>query len=254
MTEKILLNDSSIEAPENYRASHIKTLLWILAILFLPQLVLGFAFGIFFGIQQGVNFNEAERLRWLSSLPVMVSLMLSGSILTLPLLLKATQGKSWSSRLKFWAVRMINIKMLAKYLGVTFIFWLVISLISQWLNLPAEQFMLDLKGTESSALMVIFLLFSVCIFVPVVEELVFRGWLYTKIAQTKLNNIGALILSSILFTVIHTQYENIATFIIILSLAVLLGVIRYKSQNISYCIAVHILFNSLGMIALFLFS
>jgi len=51
----------------------------------------------------------------------------------------------------------------------------------------------------------------------------------------------------------HNQYEQLATFLIILSLGLLLGWVRYKSQNTAYCIAIHMLFNGLA-IAIFLCS
>ena len=82
-------------------------------------------------------------------------------------------------------------------------------------------------------------------------ELIFRGWLFTKIAQTKLGKIGALIVTAMVFTIIHSQYEHNVTFIILLFFGLLLGYTRYKSNNINYAIAIHVLFNSLAIMALF---
>jgi membrane protease YdiL (CAAX protease family) len=169
------------------------------------------------------------------------------------MLLIATNRKNWDERFGFWAVKVINAKVLVKWLIVGLFFWLISSYLGELLNLPIEQFMLDVKSASNSLGVVILMVVTICLLVPVMEELVFRGWLYSKIAQTKLGNIGALFLSSILFTTIHTQYDNAITLMIIFSLGLLLGGVRYKSGNISYSIAIHILFNSLATIALFFF-
>jgi membrane protease YdiL (CAAX protease family) len=113
--------------------------------------------------------------------------------------------------------------------------------------------MLDLKAESNNSIVVILMVLTICVVVPIMEELVFRGWLYSKIAQTKLGDIGALTISSIIFTLIHTQYDNIITFLVIFLLGLLLGFARYKSANISYSIAMHMIFNSLAMVALFFF-
>lgn len=245
--------NNPLEIPVKPKPTLIKTVLWLLVILLLPQLVLGFGFTVFFGIQQGGDFTEEAFSLWFASVPVLLVLTLITPLLTLPLLNKATQAENWDSRFDFWAVKVINAKVLVKWLIVGLVFWLISSYIGELLNLPIEQFMLDVKAASNSLGVAILIVVTICLLVPVMEELVFRGWLYSKIAQTKLGNIGALFLSSILFTAIHTQYDNVITLVMIFSLGLLLGCVRYKSGNISYSIAIHILFNSLTTIALFFF-
>lgn len=252
MSAKIALNDPPLEIPVKPKPTLIKTVLWLLVILLLPQLVLGFGFTIFFGIQQGSDFTEEAFSLWFSSVPVLLVLSLITPLLTLPLLNKATQAEGWASRFEFWAVKTINAKTLTKWLVIGFVFWWGSSFIGEWLNLPIEQFMLDVKASGDSVVMLIFIFITICIVVPNMEEIVFRGWLFSKIALTKLGNIGALIITSLAFTAIHSQYEQIITLFMVLALGTLLGFIRYKSNNISYSIIVHMLFNSSATIALFL--
>jgi len=252
-TETIITNEKAIETPAQPSPSLFKTILWLAVILFLPQIVLALGFGIFFGIQQGSKSTEEGFNLWFASVPVLLTLTLMTPLITLPLLNKATQAEGWVNRFEFWALKVIDINELTQWLVIGFVFWLISAFIGEWLQLPVEQFMLDLKGSSISVSQVILVFLTICIVVPIMEEVVFRGWLFSKIAQTKLGNIGALILSSILFTVIHTQYDNNITLVMIFLLGMLLGIVRYKSGNVNYCIAVHMLFNSLAIIALFFF-
>jgi len=126
-----------------------------------------------------------------------------------------TGEKTWANRFDFWAVKTINRQQTIKWLLLATAFWGLSSLVGYFLNLPVEQFMLDIKVAIDSFAMLVLIITTVCIVIPIVEELVFRGWSFSKIAQTKLGNIGALLLTSVIFTVIHSQYENFVTLVII---------------------------------------
>jgi membrane protease YdiL (CAAX protease family) len=236
-------------ASKNDYVSLIGIVFWAAALMFLPQIIMSFIIGSLYRIYQGAGSS----LETFASIPLLLTTLLLSPVIFIPMLLIATNRKNWDERFGFWAVKAINAKVLVQWLIIGLFFWLVSSLVDEWLNLPVEQFMLDVKDASNSLTMVILVLTTICIIVPVMEELMFRGWLYSKVAQTKLGNIGALVFSSILFTAIHTQYNNIITLIMIFLLSLLLGFARYKNGNISYCIAIHILFNSLATIALFFF-
>jgi len=254
------ITETSIESEQLQEAdtqsqppSLFKSTLWLLALLFLAQFVLGFAFVVVYGIKQGSDFNKEAFNIWFSSMPVLLTLTLVSSLLTFYILIKATNKDSWVERFDFWAVRKPEGKSLAKWLAVIFVFWLISLFIGEWFKLPEEQFMLDLKDAGNSSFMVLALIVvGLCFVGPIIEELIFRGWLFSKITQTKLGNIGALLLTSVIFTVIHAQYEQSITFLMIFTLGLLLAFVRYKSNNISYAIAMHVVFNSVSMFALFL--
>ena len=50
-------------------------------------------------------------------------------------------------------------------------------------------------------------LISVVIIAPIAEEFIFRGFLYSQLSRTRIGPWGAVTLSSLLWTVIHFQYE-----------------------------------------------
>jgi hypothetical protein len=85
---------------------------------------------------------------------------------------------------------------------------------------------------------------------PVGEELLFRGVLYTWIRQTGFTGL-ALWTSSILFAVVHF---NLATFLPLLCLALLLGWLYERSGNLLTSIVAHAMFNALNFLLLLVTS
>ncbi|MEA3336860.1 MAG: CPBP family intramembrane glutamic endopeptidase [Chloroflexota bacterium] len=69
------------------------------------------------------------------------------------------------------------------------------------------------------------------------EELIFRGALQPKFG---------LILTAILFTVLHSQYGISPATVLILAIALLLGVMRTRT-NLTVCILIHFGYNFLGV-------
>jgi membrane protease YdiL (CAAX protease family) len=248
--ETTSLNEQPIEKSIKPNSSLVRVLLWLAAILFVPQILLFFALGVFFGVQ---GLSEEAIDANFSSVFTLLMMALVAPILTIPLLNAATQANNWHERFDFWALQSITTKRLFTWTGLGLIFWVVSTFIGEWLNIPVEQFMLDVKEASDSVTVISLVVITICIVVPITEELVFRGWLYSKITQTKLGNIGALILSSIIFTIIHSQYDNTITFLMIFLLGLLLAFVRYRTNNISYSIAIHMIFNSLSTIALLFF-
>lgn len=247
------LEKQFIEAPEKPpKASLLKTMLWLAVILFLPQLILFFVFGVFWGAQDN-DLTQSTSVAWHSSVAVMLGMTLMAPLITLPLLNRATKVNTWRERFNFWALKAISVKLLCIWLGVGITFWLFSSLVGEWLKLPIEPFMLEVKAATDSMPMIALIIITICIVAPIVEEVIFRGWLYSKLVQTKLSNAGAMGLSAILFTLIHTQYDNFSTFLMILLLGLLLSLVRFISGNINYSIAIHMLYNSLSTMALFFF-
>ena len=61
---------------------------------------------------------------------------------------------------------------------------------------------------------IILSLISVLIIAPIVEEFIFRGFLFSQLSRTRLGAWGAVSISSFLWTIIHFQYEVKILFIL----------------------------------------
>jgi membrane protease YdiL (CAAX protease family) len=93
------------------------------------------------------------------------------------------------------------------------------------------------------------LLLHVLIIAPVVEEIIFRGYIY-RILKTKIPIMFAIIISSTLFSLIH---YNVLSFILLFVLSIFLTYIYERNGSIMCPIIIHSLFN-LMMSALIIYG
>ncbi len=239
-------------APEIIQVKQLRTLfftfLWFIALLIIPEFIFGVLFGSFVDLQQA---NNSSNLNSSFRVTLLLLISLCSPLIIIPMLYKAINKKTWQDCVQFLALHKVNRKVVITYTIATFIFWLGASTLSNYLNLPVEQFILDVKTTMDNFYTFLLAVITICLIIPIMEETIVRGWLFTEIAQTKLGKIGALILTSLIFTIIHGQYTQESTFLMIFLFSLLLGFMRYKTNNLSYAIFAHILFNSLTMVSIF---
>lgn len=82
---------------------------------------------------------------------------------------------------------------------------------------------------------------------PLVEELAFRGFTFRGWAASRLGWAGAVLLSSLLWTALHTQYEPFFLWQIF-ALGLLLGWIRHWTGSTALTIALHAFVNAVAMV------
>jgi membrane protease YdiL (CAAX protease family) len=99
-------------------------------------------------------------------------------------------------------------------------------------------FMTDVlkSARDDGALWLLVLAF--CVAAPVSEELFARGFLYRGWSETFLRPAGAIILSSIVWTGLHLQYDWYF-FGEVFSIGLLLGYLRYRSNSTWLTIVLH---------------
>ncbi len=88
------------------------------------------------------------------------------------------------------------------------------------------------------------------ILAPLAEEMIFRGLLY-RLLKTRINIIWAMILSSVLFSMIHF---SLLALLPLTLLAMLLCFIYEKFGDLRLCILVHSFFNLFNVVLLILVS
>jgi membrane protease YdiL (CAAX protease family) len=103
----------------------------------------------------------------------------------------------------------------------------------------APGFMVDvLKSAEADgALWLLVIAFSVA--APVTEELMVRGFLYRGWSESFLWPAGAIVLSSLVWTAMHAQYYDWFLFSEVMSIGLLLGYMRYRSNSTWLTIIMH---------------
>jgi membrane protease YdiL (CAAX protease family) len=96
-------------------------------------------------------------------------------------------------------------------------------------------------SARDSGLMVPFVL-AIGVVAPVVEEIVFRGFVYRGWAGSWLGVAGTVLVTAGLWAIMHTQYDWDAI-VLIFGIGLLFGWLRWRSGSTSLTIALHIMIN-----------
>jgi membrane protease YdiL (CAAX protease family) len=108
----------------------------------------------------------------------------------------------------------------------------------------------DIGFTSISGYMYVTGFIALAVLPPVSEELIFRGFLFSRLRGHKLNMYLATLITSSLFGLVHGQL-NVAIDTFALSLVLIF--ISQKQQSIVPAIILHSLKNTVAFLALFVF-
>jgi uncharacterized protein len=82
------------------------------------------------------------------------------------------------------------------------------------------------------------------IYAPIVEETVFRGFLWRGLAASRLGNWGAWLLTSVFFVASHTKdYANAGALIAVAIVGLILGLVRWRTGSSTASMIAHSLSN-----------
>jgi len=84
----------------------------------------------------------------------------------------------------------------------------------------------------------VWLLLGVCVAAPVLEEMWMRGFLYGGLAASSVGPLGAILLTTVLFTLMHTHYEW-PFLLTVLALGLYLGIVRWRTGSTVLAILCH---------------
>ena len=88
---------------------------------------------------------------------------------------------------------------------------------------------------------------SVVVVAPIIEEFLFRGFLYSQLRRSFLRDWGAMAVSSLVWTAIHFQYEVGILFFLFL-FGLFLGYFRIKYNSLLIPVALHAVNNLIAFI------
>ncbi len=90
-------------------------------------------------------------------------------------------------------------------------------------------------------------MFGIVVAAPLAEEFFFRGFLFAGLSTSRGGPVLAIVLTSVSFAALHIQYD-LYDMTSILVAGVLLGVIRWRTGSLWFCVALHALMNAVSMI------
>lgn len=221
-----------------------KSIAWLVAFaaLFYGAAML---YGAYLGVvQPEVVEDDALLMEALLSPTGLMAVSLLQALFLVPVVLFASHfpGQHWRQTLTFNSVP-------ARVLG----FWVLVycgyfvAMSVMELLVPADhgEIMTSLAGSRHLGLFLTFVVVA-----PVIEELVFRGYLFTAWRKTRLGLWGTVLLTSLIFALIHAAQYSWLILIYLFVFSIILGLAREKTGSIWTPIVLHVLNNAIAMVSL----
>jgi membrane protease YdiL (CAAX protease family) len=104
------------------------------------------------------------------------------------------------------------------------------------------SFVIDIYRSARDTGGLLLLTVALVVAAPVVEEVVFRGFLLPGLAKSQLGASGAILLTSVIWALLHAQYQPFYLLQIVV-LGVVFGWLRLKSGSTALTILLHGLLN-----------
>ena len=228
------------------------TLLWGVVIgvfLFLGQIIPLLIYmkvtGEVISVENLILFSQkVERDAYLLSISVIGS-----AFIVVPLVFGIAKLKRGSVLKEYFDLRGYSWRTFWRWMGV-----LVVLLIVEGVALEAmgvkqtPNFMLNIEYPNTFSIYL--LLFSVMFIAPLIEEVVFRGFLLKGFSKTFMGAEGAVALTSLLWAVMHLQYE-FAYLAVIFMIGLVFGYARIKTGSLFVPMTMHMVMNGIASLGLF---
>ena len=125
--------------------------------------------------------------------------------------------------------------------------WIVAHMVVQMLLMPPQP-LTHSPVVAGGAAGLFFFLVGGCLAGPIMEEFVFRGFIYRGWSESFLGPVGAIVLTSALFGAYHTQYDVLGRFWVFL-FGMILCTFRRRSNSTWLTVVVH---STVNIVLLFL--
>ncbi|MFT4660974.1 MAG: membrane protease YdiL (CAAX protease family) [Patiriisocius sp.] len=169
---------------------------------------------------------------------------LVGGIFGISAVFLCVRFKKGSKIKDYLALNIPDIKQVLLWIGIMILFLFSFEYAAKFFPDLESDFMQKVMESTTKPVM---LLISIGIIAPIFEELIFRGFLYKGLEQSRLGPHAAVWITSILFAIIHTQY-SLSIVILIIPMALVMGYSRMYTKSIWTPILLHIFNNSLTTI------
>ncbi len=225
------------------------TILWGLVIGVVFVFAQVFGMGLFIGLSQpGVDessIGQLMREHQLHGIGISLGVYCS-VIFCLPVLLSAIILKRGASVKRYLGLRWFELRAFGYWFLIVFACLLAYDGLAFLLGIEiVPDFSIAIYESAQGSWI---LWLAIVLAAPLLEEMLFRGFLFSGIATSFAGPSGAIVTTSLLWAVIHVQYDYfwmLSIFIIGLSL----GMVRYKTGSILLTFALHAAINLAAMVA-----
>ncbi|SDK50785.1 hypothetical protein SAMN05216212_2502 [Microbulbifer yueqingensis] len=202
---------------------------------------LGAQLGAQGGVVEPASIQQAVEVH-IQTTAALAGMYLTQFCLILPALLLASKFESQTRR-ETLAISGFGLGSLWRWLSLLVVFMIAQVLTVKSLGIEQGEFMQMLAGSRHFPLALVVVLAA-----PLLEELLFRGYLFSAWRQTRLGFSGTLLLTSALFTLIHWGQYHWVQLSFVFVLALLLGLARERSGSVLLPMLLHLLNNLVSAI------
>lgn len=235
------------------------SIIWLCAFLLLSVVAIFLylmGFGIYLGVQAAADSQavpegaamEALINSHLVSPQGMGASYIFQALVIIPFVLIASNFKHqpWQQTL---ALRPFHRNWLHYWLIVLAVYMVVQHVLQLIFTVDVSEFLQQLANSKSLLAFI-----AIAIFAPVLEELVFRGYLFAAWRQTRLGLSGTLVLTSSIFTALHIGQYGILLLMILFVFSIILGLARERTGSLWVPIILHALNNVISGVTIIYFG
>lgn len=136
-------------------------------------------------------------------------------------------------------LKMPGVKPLLFWILILVLFAAGMEALNHILERPIPEWMIS---SYASAGIVPLFWITLVVAAPVFEELLFRGFLFEGLRYSALGSVGAVLITSALWAVIHIQYEWVEV-VTIFAIGIIFGIAKIKTNSLYTVIILHALMN-----------
>ncbi|HRH69119.1 MAG TPA: type II CAAX endopeptidase family protein [Flavobacteriales bacterium] len=194
-------------------------------------------------MDKGVITIDGERTIHLLDLPLAGWPLVWGTLAGLTVLVTGTYFSNRRS-LQPLALRSFSLKPFIPWLGLAFLLGVISSALER--SFPDLRSGMMERLLTSSLDSTYVTIIAIGVLVPLFEELIFRGLMFSKL-EAEFNSNVAVVVTSVLFLLVHLQY-SVLVLLVMLPLALILGMVRYRTGSVWPSFIIHSLNNLAGIL------
>jgi len=170
------------------------------------------------------------------------------TLFVLPFILLAATFSSQSWR-KTLALVPVSAKTLQYWLLVLVAYLVVETLVRLVFDLDLGELIGGIANSQN-----LLLLITISVFAPILEEFIFRGYLFAAWRHTRLGLSGTLLLTSLLFTSLHIGQYSVGILVVLFVFSIILGLAREKTGSLYVPIVLHAVNNFIAGVSIIYFG
>jgi membrane protease YdiL (CAAX protease family) len=145
----------------------------------------------------------------------------------------------------YLGLKRINWKMALVPVLITAVFLALSALVNYYFHVE-ENDTKTLVDIYNTSVWPVLLWIMVVVFAPIFEESLFRGFLFEGLRRSRLGLIGTIVVTSLVWTILHAGY-SVSSLGTIFIFGLVLGAVRYKTGSLWGTMLMHALYNTVGM-------